>query len=67
MSRPKPHRSFGCGGYSNGNAALDEKFRSMIDEQMNIREELKPVELRMTVKNTSGKLTPTESTRVKRH
>lgn len=30
-------------------AGLDEKFRSMIDEQMNIREELKPVERRMTV------------------
>ncbi|WP_349948750.1 hypothetical protein ABFV83_10145 [Lacrimispora sp. BS-2] len=30
-------------------AGLDEKFCSIIDEQMNIREELKPVERRMTV------------------
>ena len=30
-------------------AGLDEKFRSMIDEQMNICEELKPIERRMTV------------------
>ena len=30
-------------------AGLDEKFRSMIDEQMNIRDELKPVEHRITV------------------
>jgi phage gp36-like protein len=30
-------------------AGFDEKFRSMIDDQMNIHDELKPVEQRMTV------------------
>jgi len=39
-------------------AGLDEKFSSMIGEQMDIRDKLKPIERRLaTLKSISSKLT----------